>query len=218
MKDRHGFTLIEVIIVITIIALLLILSYMALYSQIAKGRDAKRKSDINYIQKALEESEKDHNCYLMSLPACEPGDGLAPYLDKIPCAPNKGESYVYVADPDHPTCPRWYWIFSKFDNLNDPEIEKLGCTNKCGPSGMLYYDYYQTSPNAPEPEKGTGPQPTPGPACEPDWYGCKNGVCRAICAYGGMPECHPNYFRNPGCSDECIAEDGGPQNECNPVK
>ncbi|HJX46148.1 MAG TPA: type II secretion system protein [Patescibacteria group bacterium] len=211
VDSTSGLTLIEVLIVTAIIILMLILSFTVFRKQLAKGNDAKRKSDIYHIKQAVEEYEKDHDCYPVSpLPACEPGEGLQPYLDKIPCDPVTKDDYIYYPDPDHNICPQWYWIFSTLDYKYDPQIDDLGCLLGCGPSqDELNYNYYQTSPNAPEPYKGEG-TPTEPPSPTPvQKYGCFNRICLPILT---SPICHPNYIPSD-CNNECA----GGANECEDI-
>ncbi len=54
MKKNKGFTLIELLVVIAIIAILSTVVMAGLNSARAKGRDAKRLSDIKQLQTALE--------------------------------------------------------------------------------------------------------------------------------------------------------------------
>jgi len=54
MKKQKGFTLIELLVVIAIIAILSTVVMAGLNSARAKGRDAKRLSDIKQLQSALE--------------------------------------------------------------------------------------------------------------------------------------------------------------------
>ena len=51
---RHGFTLIELLVVIAIIGILSSIVMTSLNAARAKGRDAKRQSDVKQIQLALE--------------------------------------------------------------------------------------------------------------------------------------------------------------------
>src|SRR3990170_6469076 len=95
-KNQSGITLTELMIVVVIIAALALLAFWALRTQIFKGYDARRKGDIARIKVAVEEYEKDHDCYpLPQLVVCDPGTGLRPYLDSIPCDPRTGASYYY---------------------------------------------------------------------------------------------------------------------------
>ena len=94
-------TLTEILVVVAIISLLSVLVTGYLRTQVFKGNDARRKADLNRIGIALEEYEKDNGCYpLPNLVVCNPGIGLQPYLDKIPCDPETGEDYVYDKDPN----------------------------------------------------------------------------------------------------------------------
>ena len=53
-KHEKGFTLIELLVVISIIGLLVSVVFASFNSVRAKGRDAKRASDIRQVQRALE--------------------------------------------------------------------------------------------------------------------------------------------------------------------
>ena len=86
-------TLVELLIVVSIIILLVLIAIAFFRGQLFKGLDAKRKADINRIKVAIEEYEKDHDCYPPpQIVVCDPGTGLSPYLDKIPCDP--GDDFI----------------------------------------------------------------------------------------------------------------------------
>ena len=64
MNKKHGFTIIEIIIVAIFASLLLILFFVQKSNLDAMERDEKRKTAINAMYYALEESfYKDHNYY-----------------------------------------------------------------------------------------------------------------------------------------------------------
>ena len=202
MKKLRGFTLIELLIVVSIIALLILGAFFLARNQFLKGRDARRKADIHKIQEAVEEYEKDHDCYpLPELVTCDPGNRLLPYLVKIPCDPATGSSYYY--ENDKPNCPKWYRIFVFLDNQGDKSI-----TPGIGPGGK--YNFYLASPNAPVPTSVPTPSNTPVPAPSDGrrpYYGCINGVCVKISwnAQGTGPVCQPGYD-NANCSGQCGPE------------
>lgn len=205
---KSGFTLVEVMIVVAIISFLVILAVLAYKTQIFKGKDAKRKSDINRIQIAVEEYEKDYNCYpLPQLVVCDPGTSLRPYIDRIPCDPKTNASYYYEYEDS--SCPSWYRFYAILENTNDPDV-----TAGIGPGGA--FNYIAASPNAPaistSPSGSTPPTgETPTPPPQNTFYGCKSGVCVPISWDPSRPgpECDPNY-QNPSCYGQC-----GPQaNEC----
>ncbi len=62
-KDKRGFTLIELLVVISIIGLLSSIVLASLQDARAKGRDAKRLSDMRQIQNALELYRSQNNTY-----------------------------------------------------------------------------------------------------------------------------------------------------------
>src|SRR3989344_3269726 len=152
-RSLKGFTLTELIIVLTIIAFLVLMALFMTRYQIFKGNDARRKGDIRKLQTAVEEYQSDNNCYpvptLVDM-TCEEGNGLEPYIDKIPCYPVTQASYVY--DYDDSTCPKWYRIYAKLD-----ESEGI-----YGPESA--YNYTAGSANAPDPNLSSS-----------DFYGCKGG-------------------------------------------
>lgn len=193
-KRQKGFTLTELVIVLALIAFLVLIVIMLARRHLLKGNDARRKGDIKTIQVAVEEYEKDNDCYpLPQLVTCDPGDGLLPYLSTVPCDPITKASYYY--DYENTGCPQWYRIYAKLENEIDEEA-----FSACGPEGA--YNYYAASPNA--------------PACNlsvSTFYGCKAGVCIPILwdADRPGPECDPNS-RSPDCDGVC----GPPANECKP--
>lgn len=198
-KILFGFTLIELLVVSSILIILSLLLFLVYQHQIGRAYDSKRKSDVYDIKIALEEYEKDHNCYPDFI-SCEGGyaDDLQPYLQKIPCDPETKKSYVYYPDPSSSSCHKWYWIFSNLDDDSDPKIDDLGCTNGCGPTeSETDYDYYASSSNAPDPYFGI-----------PFGYGCHNGVCEE-----NTSVCFPNYDVSD-CHGMC-GTPGNPQNQCN---
>jgi len=189
MKNKRGLTLTELLIVISIIAFLAILIVAYLRSQVFKGNDARRKADLKRIGIAVEEYEKDKNCYpLPSLLSCNPGKGLLPYLSKIPCDPVTDATYLY--DYEDSVCPKWYRIYGKLENEKD-----LNSILGIGPNSAFNFEY--SSPNAPEIISSGG---TPD-----NFYGCKSGACVPITWDPARPGpiCDPN-FQNSTCYGQCV--------------
>lgn len=200
LKNKNGFTLTELIIVVSILVTLMVISIAFFRSQIFKGNDARKKAETRRIGIAAEEYEKDHNCYpLSSLVVCDPGTGLQPYLDKIPCDPITGASYFY--EHEDSSCPSWYRIYAVFENEND--VDYLAGV---GPGDAFNFVY--SSPNAPLDVPSGVPGGGPPPS---GYYGCISGVCVPISWDSSRPgpECDPN-FQNSSCYGQCIY----PANEC----
>ncbi len=100
-SNQKGFTLIELLVVISIIAVLSVIGLVAYGNVLKSSRDAKRQSDLKFIQSALEEYHADQIYYPDSLPS--PGTafvfGTKTYLNQIPADPKPPPAYSYVAFP-----------------------------------------------------------------------------------------------------------------------
>lgn len=191
-RNLKGFTLTELIIVLALIAFLILIVIMIARRNLLKGHDARRKGDVKTIQIAVEEYEKDKDCYpLPQLVSCEPGDGLRPYIPTIPCDPISKASYYY--DYENTSCPQWYRIYAKLENENDEEA-----FSSCGPQGA--FNYYASSPNAPSCNLSAS-----------TFYGCKSGICVPILFNDDRPgpECDPSST-SPNCDGVC----GSASHEC----
>lgn len=211
MKLREkGLTLVELTIVVLLLAVLVLIAISYFRNQIFKGDDAKRKSDINRIKIAVEEYEKDHNCYPLSqYLTCSPGTGLRPYIDTIPCDPVTHASYYYEYQDS--SCPNWYRFYTVLGNKSDESV-----TPNVGPNSA--FNYVSGSTNSPGGGSGSGSTAAPsggggGGGSQIGFYGCRGGACVPISWDSSRPgpECDPNY-QNSLCYGQC----GPPTNECVP--
>jgi prepilin-type N-terminal cleavage/methylation domain-containing protein len=223
-RKTNAFTLVELLIVLAIVGILAVIALMYLRGQIFKSNDATRKADLDRINIALEEYEKDHNCYpLPHLVNCNPGTGLRPYLEKIPCDPITHASYYYEYEDS--TCPTWYRLYTNLDNPDDASAMPF-----CGP--LNSFNYYVSSPNAPActpvaggtGDGGTGDGGTGGGTGGGDGtievdglYGCFSGVCQPINWDPSRPGpvCDPHYSGS-NCYGACLNNEGQPVNSCTP--
>jgi len=195
----RGFSLIELLVVVAIIAILIALGAASFVRQIAKGNDSKRKADLNRIKISLEEFEKDHNCYPdpSTMTACGSDVDIPvhPYLSNVPCDPVAKTAYLY--ETDGLTCPQWFRIYTTLQNTKDAQL-----IPNIGPGNA--YNFYASSENAPR-LGGTNSGGT-------FQYGCIGGYCQPIPLDGnGDLTCTSKTFDVSNCGGvDC----GNPVNEC----
>ena len=73
INDRKGFTLIELLVVIAIIGILVTAITLSLSGSQAKGRDAKRLSDLDTVSKALAIADLEPTTMVAALPCASAG-------------------------------------------------------------------------------------------------------------------------------------------------
>lgn len=144
MPKKSGFTLVELLVVISIIALLSVVGAIVYSTVLKQGRDSKRQSDLNAIQSALEQYYSDHlyyppyvngtdmlceqstlNGYYIDTPiGCSLKDttGNKTYINKIPKDPlYSSQIYCYRPQPtdcgtgSNPQCSR-YNLYAVLEN------------------------------------------------------------------------------------------------------
>jgi len=103
---KKGFSLVEILVVVTIISLLASIAAVS-YSQFVKqSRDARRKTDIEQIRAAIELYRNFNMEYPNDLnfegtgTVTDPEPGTAVYMSKIPNDPKStvGYTYYYLRD------------------------------------------------------------------------------------------------------------------------
>lgn len=192
LSKRKGLTLTELLIVVVIIALLAILVLVGLkpQTQLAKGRDARRKADLVKLKNLLEEYYNDKDCY--------PTGGLGvlvteDYVDKLPTDPF-GEPYYYNS-----TDCASYWIYAELEYEEDPIIAELGCEYGCGPiieeEHICDYNYGVCSSDVGL--EGCSGEAGQGPECT---WGCQGNFCNDLLRDSW--DC-PLWFCTNDCDDKC---------------
>lgn len=85
---KSGYTILEIVIAISLIAIFIALPIFAYNSFMKRSRDAQRKSDVSKIQAALEQYKTDNGVYPSAL------DDLVEegYLAELPVDPLDGQS------------------------------------------------------------------------------------------------------------------------------
>ncbi|PIS15638.1 hypothetical protein COT62_02680 [Candidatus Roizmanbacteria bacterium CG09_land_8_20_14_0_10_41_9] len=112
-----SFTLLELLVVIAILGVLAAMISGNFVTSMVKGRDAKRKSDLEHIQKALEMYYEDNRQYPPSIAAggVLTGAGGKIYMQIIPPDPTSSFDYEYVVSGDRSS----YQLYSCIENAND---------------------------------------------------------------------------------------------------
>lgn len=170
MKKNHGFTLLEILIVISLIVILAITALILFnpIQQINRGRDTQRKRDLDTMRKVFEDFYNDKGCYPKPVEVCYPGTDngdpvsnnpcyicgsentpadIQPYLDPLPCDSNQ-PTKKYAYQVNNLTCPSWFKIYTNFASEDDTDSINSGCgEGGCGVSPNFGYDWGVTSPN-----------------------------------------------------------------------
>lgn len=217
-SEKRGFTLVELLIIIAIISMLAVFVFINLRGQSAKAYDAKRKTDLYNMRKAVEEYFNDHNAFppLGTNEHCG-GTDLVPYLASIPCDPETKLPYGYFFSRVSDGCR----LCAILANNADPAITNTGCdpVRGCGVgSGYNYCVASGVSPSAigtadevasgATPTAGAGATNTPTPtigssnlfACAPaDSFGVSSCNHYADPVGSGCPV----SFTNSACSNAC---------------
>ncbi len=90
-KNKKGFTLIEVLVVVAIVVILASMAFMFYGVSRTKSRDSVRKSDLREIQNALNLYIEDNQTYPENLLELS-----GSYLNKLPNDPSTDSDYLYA--------------------------------------------------------------------------------------------------------------------------
>lgn len=198
---KKGFTLVELLISISLISILTTVSVIGYRGQILKANDGKKKTDLYKFQVALEDYYNDNNCYpeKEALASCGSNPGtLAGYLSSLPCQPG-GDPYEY--EPEAGTCPQYFRFFADLQNTADLAVVGSGCSAGCLAENNQTYNFGVSSSNVNLAE--TVSASPPAVVCD-NYFGCVSGGCKAL----DGPEMCPNvHFCNDGCDGGCKDED-----------
>lgn len=187
-KRFLGFTLIELVIVVSIVSIITGIGASSYISTTKTARDNRRKTDLETVRQALELYKADNGEY-PNVDGCTDSSGLndlqpllANYIraDQFPQDPKNLYSYCYSRDTVN---PRKYLICAY--------LEKLGAALPVA------------SPTpSPTPLPSVSPSPSPPATC--------NATCTTTCA-GGLV-CSSGKCRNAACTadTDCICSPASP--------
>ncbi len=197
LKRKEGLSLTEVMVVVVIIAILILVAIWSYRLQLLKGRDSRRKADLNRLEKVFEDYYNDHDCYPERINQLVPD-----YLSEFLVDPVTQEPYEWSTDG----CDV-FRIYAKLDNEKDPAIAEVGCGSGCGPGagtdeGQCIYNYGVCSPNTELENCGWCPNSCQGGICnklDKAKWDCRQWFCDPYC---GGDETEPNGFCNPAKYDQ----------------
>jgi len=129
--DNSGFTLIEILVTITIIALVSTIGVTGYQAVSRGGRDALRKTDLEQIRSALEIYKSENNSY-PSVDNCIPAELSLDYINPYPQDP-KTPAFQYCYKS---TSPLTYELCTHLEN-EDQNDNYCGNESACG-SGCNY--------------------------------------------------------------------------------
>ncbi|MFA6005035.1 MAG: prepilin-type N-terminal cleavage/methylation domain-containing protein [Patescibacteria group bacterium] len=131
MIKKRGFTIIELLVVTTIISLLATLGITTYASLGKQSRDAKRKGDLENVRAALEQYKNDTNYYPGLMTTLVPSK----YLIAVPADPKSGTaSYVYCPATDGSGNVINYDLCSTLESGGSLK----SCCAMCGSSNCMY--------------------------------------------------------------------------------
>jgi prepilin-type N-terminal cleavage/methylation domain-containing protein len=135
MSKQKGFTLVELMVTITILAIVSAIGFVSFIQTQILGRDARRKSDIKALQVASElyyqklKVYPNTGCASVPETGCSsltnPTDwipGLAPYINKIPADPTNLNTLHYR----YTTTGTTFTLCAHLENSSDKDIDANG--------------------------------------------------------------------------------------------
>jgi len=145
-SKSQGFTLIEILVVITLLAILATIIVNSYVSTLKKGRDSRRKQDLEQVSRALELYYADNNVYPATLSWDSPlvNSQVVPtklYMKRLPSDPANTDTLEYLYETDG----TYYRLFTCLENDQDANYQIYSGKN-CG-SGCNNCNYGIASPN-----------------------------------------------------------------------
>ncbi len=142
MHGKKGFTLIELIVVMLILAILVTLGLGTFRSSQTKSRDSRRKGELKNVASALELYYNDYGrypsdngsgkitaCGTAGITVCEWGSAFQDqnntyYMTKLPTDPKSGYTYYYDVGGGNLS----YQLYGRLENTEDADVPKSGTT------------------------------------------------------------------------------------------
>ncbi len=143
-QEQAGFSLLELIVAMAIIAIVAGALWGNFFTSLAKGRDSRRKQDLELVGRALELYYADFRAYPTTMPSwgsifSNPNNLSVIYMQKLPNDPSyPNATYCYTSD----ATGSYYKLYANLENRQDPKAFTV--TVLCG---TIYYNYGASSTN-----------------------------------------------------------------------
>ncbi|OGK66308.1 hypothetical protein A2313_03640 [Candidatus Roizmanbacteria bacterium RIFOXYB2_FULL_41_10] len=142
---KSGFTLMEILVVIAMIGILATIIMGTYLTSLKRGRDNRRKQDLEQVGRALELYYAQNNTYptmeevIWGSPLYNPADNTRFYMKQLPVDPSDpdGDTYNYYYNSSELDSYQSYQLYSCLENERDSSYQEyvadcgIGCGNKC---------------------------------------------------------------------------------------
>jgi len=149
---KQGFTLMEILIVIAMLGILATIIFGTYLNSLKKGRDSRRKQDLEQVSRALELYYSEQGQYPAEIEVIfgekldnpDSDDENIFYMKLLPTDPTSGYDYIYKT-----TDQQDYQLYSCLENDQDLDYNdgEFGYGFECGAS-CQYCRYGIASPNS----------------------------------------------------------------------
>jgi prepilin-type N-terminal cleavage/methylation domain-containing protein len=142
---KQGFTLLELLVVISIIGILVAVGVASFATAQKKGRDSRRQADMKAIQKGLEQCYALDTQYPAAVTAgssldCEGGEAV---MNVIPADPKP--DFVYSYSVDNSSLATQYCLCAQLENLGKGNANTAGSSGSCSWSTTTDNNYFCVS-------------------------------------------------------------------------
>lgn len=140
-----GFTLLELLVTISIIGILLAIGSVSFSTAQKKGRDSRRQGDMTAIQKSLEQCYSVDSFYPQTVTSgsdltCTAGQTV---MNQVPDDPKPAGVYVYSVDSSPAT---GYCLCALLENTGTGNANSVGAAGVCSwDKGTADSDYFCVS-------------------------------------------------------------------------